>query len=76
MSSKDKVSSLSELLLSLVFPKKMMSGELEQHCSGLSGLPQDDPVSDSDSVGLELPKLNTLESEVCGLNLKPRERQF
>ena len=32
-------------------------------------------MSDSDSVGLELPKLDALESERCGLNLEPRERR-
>ena len=73
MSSKDKVSSSSELLSSSVFPKKTTSGEPEQYHSRLSESPKDDPVSDSDSVGLELPKLNTLELEECGLNLEPQE---
>ena len=71
MSSKDKVSSSSEPLSSPVFPKKMTSGEPERYHSGPSESPQDDLVSDSDSVGLELPKLDTLESEVCGLGLEP-----
>ena len=51
----------------------MMSGEPEQYHSGPSESPQDDPVSDSDLVGLELPEPNALESEECGLILKPRE---
>ena len=56
MSSKDEVSSLSELLLSPVFPKEMMSGEPEQYHSGPSESLQDDPLSDSDLVGLKLSK--------------------
>ena len=62
MSSGDKVSSSSELLSSSVFPTKMMSGEPEGCRSRSSESPHDDSVSDSDSVGLELPKLDTLES--------------
>ena len=72
MPSMDEVSSSSELLLSLVFPKRMTSGETEQYRSGPSESPPDDPVSDSDLVVLEVTKLNTLESEVCGLGLDPR----
>ena len=70
MSSKDEVSSSSELFLSPAFPKKMTSGEPEQYHSRLLESPQDDLVSDSDSVGLELLKLDTLELEVCGLGLE------
>ena len=77
MSSMGKVSSSSEPLSSLVFPKKTTSGEPEQYRSRQSESPPDDPVLDSDWVGLELPKLDTLESEVCdlglGLGLEPRE---
>ena len=71
MSSGDKVSSLSELLSSPVFPTKTTSGELECCHSESSESPHDDLVLDSDSVGLELPKLDTLESEVCGLGFEP-----
>ena len=71
MSNKDKVSSTSEPLSSSVFPRETTSGEPEQYHSELSKPSQDDPVSDSDSVGLELPKLDTLESEECDLNLEP-----
>ena len=49
----------------------MTSGEPERYYSRPSESPQEDPVSDSDWVWLELPKLNTLESEEGGLNLKP-----
>ena len=73
MSSKDEVSSLPEPFSSPAFPKKTTSGELEQYHAGLLESPQDNLVSDSDSVVLELPKLDTLESEVCGPGLEPGE---
>ena len=73
MSSKDEVSSSPEPFSSPVFPKKTMSEEPERYHSRPLESPQDDPVSDSDLAGLELPKLDTLESEVCRLDLKPLE---
>ena len=59
----------------MVFPKKMTSGEPERCHSGSSESPPDDPVSDPDSVELELPKLDALESEVChlGHDIDPQE---
>ena len=58
------------------FLRRRCQGNWSQYHSRWLESPQDDPVSDSDSVGLELPKLNALESEECGLNLEPQERRF
>ena len=56
MSSIGIVSSSSELLSSLVPPKKMTSGERERCHSSPSELTPEDSLSDSDLVELELPK--------------------
>ena len=65
----EMVSSSSEPSSS-AFSMKMTSEELGRDCSRLSESPNDDSVSDADSVGIELSKLNTLDSEELDLCLE------